>query len=387
MTDKAMIIPPDTQDVVASGAAATNRATQARPQSTFDNFDLASLLPTVGKLEVTPEQVAELNKPPDPMDVEIRPDGLVYLPGEWYRELLNRLFPFQWAIIPVGSPQIRADDGLIAWSHWLIIKGHLMAFAIGEQVWRPENKNMTFTDACEGAATNALVRCCKRIGIAAQLWNPNWISEWKKQYAETYYVETGRGRELRWRKRAQPAHTQTTQPQPTSQQPAQPPPQPPSPSPAPQTHQQATAGTSNGLAIELTQSQWNAFCADPEFSAIAGVPPSEEKIAVAIGKLGYKVINSYNINEIRQSLREACGKKVDKPAQGERPARGTHWVHDDAKRRMFWAQAKRFKVRGAPLTEEQVHEILGVEHLDQLTIDPQTALSRLAAFVAKQNAT
>jgi hypothetical protein len=43
---------------------------------------------------------------------------------------------------------------------------------------------MNYTDACEGAKSNALMRLCKEIGIGLELWNPQFINSWKSRFAE-----------------------------------------------------------------------------------------------------------------------------------------------------------------------------------------------------------
>lgn len=53
-------------------------------------FDLSAMLPTVGTLEITDEQKAILFAPVDELDVEIRPDGVFFLPWSIYVQRLHR---------------------------------------------------------------------------------------------------------------------------------------------------------------------------------------------------------------------------------------------------------------------------------------------------------
>jgi len=56
--------------------------------------------------------------------------------------------------------------------------------------------------AAEGAKSNALMRCCKDLGIASELWDPNYIRSWKKQYARDVFathVTTKQTKKI-WRK-------------------------------------------------------------------------------------------------------------------------------------------------------------------------------------------
>lgn len=53
-------------------------------------------------VEPFPKEVADiLLAPTDPEDVEIKPDGIVYLPEIKYRRILNRAFgPGGWGLVP-----------------------------------------------------------------------------------------------------------------------------------------------------------------------------------------------------------------------------------------------------------------------------------------------
>lgn len=47
----------------------------------------------------------------------------------------------------------------------------------------------TIPTAGEGCKSNALLRCCKDLGIASELWDPRFIREFKKKYAHEIWVE------------------------------------------------------------------------------------------------------------------------------------------------------------------------------------------------------
>ena len=161
-----------------------------------NTFDVSGLLHTAGQLKLTEQQRKILFAPVDPKTVEIRPDGLIYLPWTEYASRLTKAFGLGWALIPQGMPTFKAN--FIYWGFWLVIDGHYCGFAIGEQEYIPSNRRMTYGDACEGAKSNALMRLCKGLGISLELWTPSFVREWIAKYAETYTDE--RGREL-WRKK------------------------------------------------------------------------------------------------------------------------------------------------------------------------------------------
>ncbi len=154
-----------------------------QPISEFQS-QIEALIPTAGTIHLTEEQKKILYAPVDEKQVEIRPDGLVYLPWSIYVTRLRDVFGMSWALIPKGNPSLKGD--LILWGFWLVVDGHLQGFAVGEQLYQSTNATMTYGDALEGATSNALMRLCKRNGISLELWDPSFIRKWKKEYAESY---------------------------------------------------------------------------------------------------------------------------------------------------------------------------------------------------------
>ena len=43
--------------------------------------------------------------------------------------------------------------------------------------------------AAEGCKSNALMRCCKDLGIASELWDPHWIRQFQKERVREVWVE------------------------------------------------------------------------------------------------------------------------------------------------------------------------------------------------------
>jgi len=149
------------------------------------NIDIGALVTSVGQIDITDEQREILFAPVDEDKIEMRPDGLIYLPWVFYTERLNKAFPMQWAIIPKGEAKYLEDEKLMMREYLLIIKGSLMATAVGEQNYYANNKTMSYTDAIEGTKSNALMRCCKAIGISNELWQPEFIKNWKAKHGKS----------------------------------------------------------------------------------------------------------------------------------------------------------------------------------------------------------
>lgn len=62
----------------------------------------------------------------------------------------------------------------------------LVSIARGEQdYFDPEG----IPTATEGCKSNALMRCCKDLGVASELWDPRFIRKYLAQHARDVWVE------------------------------------------------------------------------------------------------------------------------------------------------------------------------------------------------------
>lgn len=127
----------------------------------------------------SPEAAAVLGAAVNPDEVEIRTDGIVYLPGVAYRRLLTRAFGLgAWALLPRGPARTVGDAA--TYHGALFILGRFVSEALGEC---RKNGGMSEASAIEGARTDCLTRCCKDLGMAAELWDPTWRESWTAKYA------------------------------------------------------------------------------------------------------------------------------------------------------------------------------------------------------------
>ena len=171
---------------------------------------ITHLIPTAGTIELSKSQRDILYDPVKDDDVEIRPDGLIYLPWMEYVSRLKDAFGIGWAIIPQGMPTAKGD--YVLWPFWLVIQGKIAGFAVGEQQYYANNPTMTYGDALEGAKSNALMRLCKGIGISLELWRPSFVRKWKEKYAESFPAVWADGKpklkdgkqKVEWKKRGSP---------------------------------------------------------------------------------------------------------------------------------------------------------------------------------------
>ncbi|KAL8658496.1 MAG: hypothetical protein Q9226_000949 [Calogaya cf. arnoldii] len=118
-------------------------------------------------------------------DIEVKPDGIVYLPEIKYRRILNKAFgPGAWGLAPRGETIVTAKA--VTREYALVALGRLVSVARGEQdYFSPEG----IPTAVEGCKSNALMRCCKDLGVASELWDPRFIRKFIAEHAKEVWVE------------------------------------------------------------------------------------------------------------------------------------------------------------------------------------------------------
>ncbi|KAI9846797.1 MAG: hypothetical protein M1837_003646 [Sclerophora amabilis] len=118
-------------------------------------------------------------------DVEIKPDGIIYLPEIKYRRILNRAFgPGAWGLAPRGETIVTSKA--VTREYALVAHGRLVSVARGEQdYFSPEG----IPTAVEGCKSNAMMRCCKDLGVASELWDPRYIRKFIAEHGKEVFVE------------------------------------------------------------------------------------------------------------------------------------------------------------------------------------------------------
>ncbi|KAL8944000.1 MAG: hypothetical protein Q9216_000709 [Gyalolechia sp. 2 TL-2023] len=131
------------------------------------------------------EAAEALLAPISPEDIEVKPDGIVYLPEIKYRRILNKAFgPGAWGLAPRGETIVTAKA--VTREYALVALGRLVSVARGEQdYFHPEG----IPTAVEGCKSNALMRCCKDLGVASELWDPRFIRSFISTHAKEVWVE------------------------------------------------------------------------------------------------------------------------------------------------------------------------------------------------------
>lgn len=163
--------------------------------------------PYVGIASVAVDEPAAviLGRACDPADLDILPTGEVYLSQVGYRRRLNEAFrPGGWALRPL-SPPTKVNGTLI--QEWaLYAGGRFLASAWGEADYHEQNKRQSYATALESLKSNALMRTCKDLGIAAECWDRHFTEPWKETWAvkvwraEIKNRKGGQG-EYQWRRK------------------------------------------------------------------------------------------------------------------------------------------------------------------------------------------
>ena len=150
-----------------------------------------------GLLKTTKAEAKKLTKPFPDGEIEIRPDGFIYIPHIFLSDRLNRVFgPGACAIIP-RYHKLDDETQIVTGEFVLLIRGCYVGESIGEKKF--DLLKDKYRDAVETARAEALRSICgKMISCGNQVWQPAFVARWKKKNAETY---RGVDNELYWRRK------------------------------------------------------------------------------------------------------------------------------------------------------------------------------------------
>ncbi|KAG6031981.1 hypothetical protein E4U41_007367 [Claviceps citrina] len=156
----------------------------ARPHPSAGT-DWANSFHGIATRPVTEEQFKVLMAPVDVKDIEVKPDGVIYLPEIKYRRRLNETFgPMGWGMIPKGEAVV--GSAIVTREYALIVDGRFVSQAQGENGYFSPDQ---LPSAVEGCKSNALMRCCKDLGIGSELWDPHFVRWFRKVHMEEVWVE------------------------------------------------------------------------------------------------------------------------------------------------------------------------------------------------------
>lgn len=135
-------------------------------------------------LKLTASESKKLREDFPDTDVEIRPhDGIIYISHMSLRERLWNVFgPCSVAEI-CRERFFRPETSEVAVDLVLLVRGVMVAEGIGTAKYFANNAKTSFGDAVESAWSDALRRCCKKIGVGTQVWRPAYIRGWMLEHA------------------------------------------------------------------------------------------------------------------------------------------------------------------------------------------------------------
>lgn len=163
--------------------------------------DWANSFHGISSKPVTEEQFKALMAPVPSKDIEVKPDGVIYLPEIKYRRRLNEAFgPMGWGMIPKGEAVV--GNSIVTREYALIVDGRFVSQAQGENAYFSPDQ---LPSSVEGCKSNALMRCCKDLGIASELWDPHFVRWFKKEHTEQAWVEhaTTKKKKMFWFKKGE----------------------------------------------------------------------------------------------------------------------------------------------------------------------------------------
>lgn len=152
----------------------------------------------VATMQIPQDKIAVLMEVLPDESHDILPTGEVYVSQVHYRRKLNTVFgPGMWALVPRGS--FLAIGTNLCREYALVVGGRFISEAVGEQEYHPNNPRDSYATATEGCKSNALVRCCKDLGMAAECWDRQWTEAWKTRFAVQVWRKEGG--KPQWRRR------------------------------------------------------------------------------------------------------------------------------------------------------------------------------------------
>lgn len=154
------------------------------------DYGSANLFTGASEKPFPAETVEVLQAELSPEEIEIKPDGALYLPENRYRKILCKAFgPGGWCLIPRGAHTL--NSGILSREYALFAGGRFISQARGHAAV------MGFSNpalASEVVRSNALMRVCKDLGVGNEMWDPTFVANWRANYA-TRRTENGR---VRW---------------------------------------------------------------------------------------------------------------------------------------------------------------------------------------------
>ena len=150
-----------------------------------------ALYATASTLQLSSDESKAMMATFDDEIVNIRPDGHLYIPQTYYRERLNSTIGVgQWGLVPKATTQeVNGAKVKLLLNGIMVIRKCFVAEAVGEAEIHATNENQSLASVWESAKSDCITRCCKDLSIGNQIYQPNYINAWKKQFAIQVWVK------------------------------------------------------------------------------------------------------------------------------------------------------------------------------------------------------
>lgn len=156
------------------------------------------------ELKLTDAEEMVLAKPVDLGEMRMKPTGQPYLSHPTYTRWFNQAFGrLGWMLLPADAPATTPRGVIMPF--YLLIHGHAVAKAWGEQDYFETNRDQSYGDALEACFASALRRLAKRLGVGLELWDKPWLEQYVREHCiKVKCSSEKRGVSYVWRRKIDP---------------------------------------------------------------------------------------------------------------------------------------------------------------------------------------
>jgi Mitochondrial genome maintenance MGM101 len=163
-----------------------------------------ALLERVGQLLITEEQAAILTADVPDDEIDVRPEGMIYVSHEFCRRQLNHAFkPLGWTMVE-ASPfrQGPSKDRSEWYQKWAMLIGGVFAgVSMSAAEYFPDSKRGNLSDTWETIKSDCVRRISKDLGLGLEAWNKRRQKKWRDEYCVQVLCRTKDGNKAQWRRR------------------------------------------------------------------------------------------------------------------------------------------------------------------------------------------
>lgn len=161
-----------------------------------------------GTIELAPNAAMKMTRPIEAMEeLDVKPTGEIYMSHTHVRRRLNEAFGIaRWALVPINNPIIHEHNGgkRVMREFRLMVNGAFVAQSMGAMIYYP-NDNTGMDDALEGAESDALKRCAKKLGIGEECWDRRKAFQLRAEHCVQVRVKRKNGSIVeQWRRKDAP---------------------------------------------------------------------------------------------------------------------------------------------------------------------------------------